>query len=944
MADRSGPGRAAPGSSLPAFERLAPATPLNVLADEIDARTLPGDLVLDLHGRGGWVARAAIDQQRRAITIESNPLTRLLAEVVLRPPDLRHLDAAFGAIAAAPRGDTSLKLAIGDMYATRCPTCLRNLVADELIWELPTADPDGWPRPIRRHWRCAVCRDQQGGGEHRQAPLDDDDLARALVEPGAIGAERPRSLLAERFPVLDGGDGLVAELLDLHTPRQIVGLAGILERIDADLRAAPVEAALRIALLHALLPASRLNAHPGRVGSLRVSNGHVRVPPASQWRERNPWLAFEDGYRLVRTFVARLETGASGPLQARFGDDIRAIQDGPSSVSVRLATPSTYRGLGEEATDLANAGQRSRVRLVLGQPPARPSLDRLALAYYATGWLLGREAASLLPLEPLFGPAPRVPWSWQSAALRRTLEAAEPLIARDGRVVLLVEGGGPDPLVASALGGSAAGYRVVSARLAEPGEETGARIELVPPSGVLPPSARTRGNVPLSAIPGGLGDPDLVPGRGLFAPPERIDARPFALVDAQRQVSETAVEVLKIRGEPARTEQLFGQILVGLDRSGLLRRFVGGDGAAGAEHAEMTDPDASDVPGADTPGRDPGGVAHPTSGHRPSQAGEEPGTSPRSPAETSRRTAPERGAEHRHAPDQVERFVALVTDELARSGGRRLTEVAPGRWWLADRADRESASAPLSDRVEWAAYSLLSTAGPLSEAQFYERISTLFAGPDLPDEALVRAALESYRSMASTPDRLVTGDDLLRRTHEHAELIALLAETGHALGLSVWLSPREQERRLAGRPLGDLLEDRERRVWLPSIARAPVDALEEVDAIWYSRGRLAFMFEVEWTAMLGEPILRRHERIPGHESIVRFLVLLPERTELARFKLERSPLLQAAFEAQNWHVLKANHLRAFAALEPPSLDALEPFLGLDPLVERTGDQLPLFGG
>ena len=53
---------------------------------------------------------------------------------------------------------------------------------------------------------------------------------------------------------------------------------------------------------------------------------------------------------------------------------------------------------------------------------------------------------------------------------------------------------------------------------------------------------------------------------------------------------------------------------------------------------------------------------------------------------------------------------------------------------------------PLADRVEWAVYSLLSTAGPLSEPQFLERIANLFTGPDLPDEALVRACLESYRA------------------------------------------------------------------------------------------------------------------------------------------------------------------------------------------------------
>jgi hypothetical protein len=90
-------------------------------------------------------------------------------------------------------------------------------------------------------------------------------------------------------------------------------------------------------------------------------------------------------------------------------------------------------------------------------------------------------------------------------------------------------------------------------------------------------------------------------------------------------------------------------------------------------------------------------------------------------------------------------------------------------------------------------------------------------------------------------------------------------------------------------------------------------------------------------------VLRRHARIPGDESTVRFLVLAPERTELVRHKLERSPLLRAALAADNWHILKSNHLRALAALEAPTLDALEPLLGLDPFVERSGEQLPLFG-
>jgi hypothetical protein len=288
-------------------------------------------------------------------------------------------------------------------------------------------------------------------------------------------------------------------------------------------------------------------------------------------------------------------------------------------------------------------------------------------------------------------------------------------------------------------------------------------------------------------------------------------------------------------------------------------------------------------------------------------------------------------------------LLALIRDELARPGHRRLTEIEPGRWWLADRDDRAAAAAPLADRVEWAVFSLLSTAGPLSEAAFFERIAALFSGPDLPDEALVRACLESYRSMASTPDRLVTGDDLLRRAQEHAETIAALADGGHRLGMHVWIGRREQARKLGSRRLSDWLDEREHRVYLAQISRA-VDEVSEVDCIWYVRGRATFLFETEWTAMLGEPMLRRHPKIPTEESVVRFLVVAPERTELIRHKLDRSPLLREAAERDNWHILKWNHLQSFLARDPLDLGDLEPYLGLDPVVERSGEQIKLFEG
>jgi hypothetical protein len=293
--------------------------------------------------------------------------------------------------------------------------------------------------------------------------------------------------------------------------------------------------------------------------------------------------------------------------------------------------------------------------------------------------------------------------------------------------------------------------------------------------------------------------------------------------------------------------------------------------------------------------------------------------------------------------DHVDRLLGLVRSALAGAEGRRLVRVGDDRWWLGDKGDRDLAAVPLADRVEWAVFSLLSTAGPLSEAAFLDRVAGLFTGPDLPDEALVRACLESYRSLASTPERLATADDLVRRSDEHSRLIAALVDLGHRLGFHCWVSERQQPRRVGRHTLADLLERRE-LAGPPSMGRIAARDLEDVDVVWYVRGRAAFAWEVEWTAMLSDTVLRRHARVPLDDRLVRFLVVLPERVELVRHKLDRSPLLREGLDAGGWHLVKANHVRDWAAREQVELADLEPLLGLDPAVERTGDQLSLFSG
>jgi hypothetical protein len=295
-----------------------------------------------------------------------------------------------------------------------------------------------------------------------------------------------------------------------------------------------------------------------------------------------------------------------------------------------------------------------------------------------------------------------------------------------------------------------------------------------------------------------------------------------------------------------------------------------------------------------------------------------------------------------HWNEALDRLLELIRTELERPDNRRLRQIEPGSWWLADKEDRAGAALPLGDRVEWSVFSLLSTAGKLSQPALFERVEAMFTGHDRPDESLIRACVDSYRSPASTPGRLTTAEDLPRRSHETSELIALLTDLGHRQGMSVWIGAREQSRSVRGVALGELLSDRELRVNLGSVIRAPEEEIEQIPCLWYVRGKVAFSFEIEWTAMLGEPLLRRHSRIPPDEKLIRFLVIAAERTELIRYKLTQSALLRQSLAGGNWHIIKSEHLRALAERDDFSLGDLEPYLGLDPPIEGHAEQMALF--
>ena len=242
--------------------------------------------------------------------------------------------------------------------------------------------------------------------------------------------------------------------------------------------------------------------------------------------------------------------------------------------SSRLAGPSGLLALARRArTPTAGPARRRGSGSSSASRRCARASTGLAAAYHATSWVLGREAAALLPLDALAGglaagavelaggrARPGARGGRAGDGPRRPGRPARRRRARGDRRGRARRGVGRLPAARRAAG------RPRRRRGGDRRAAAARRRACRPGRGPAPTSASTR-------CPGGAGDPDMVPAPGLFGAPERFDERPFSAADAARTVTEVAVETLRARGEPARFERLLGEILVGLDRAGQLRRL-----------------------------------------------------------------------------------------------------------------------------------------------------------------------------------------------------------------------------------------------------------------------------------------------------------------------------------------------------------------------------------
>jgi len=236
--------------------------------------------------------------------------------------------------------------------------------------------------------------------------------------------------------------------------------------------------------------------------------------------------------------------------------------------------------------------------------------------------------------------------------------------------------------------------------------------------------------------------------------------------------------------------------------------------------------------------------------------------------------------------------------ELSKEGAESL-------WWLSDSSRGLDT---LADRVETEVRALLAEGHVWSENDLVNAVYDRLPAPLTPDLALVQACIESYGVRNGEGVRLRPEDDQHRRRCEIEQMRENLITMGRGLGYHALV--------------GD--------VW---------------DVRWLEEGRDTYGFVVSSTAAVASYLL--DSGLPALETdstgeVRRCLVVPGGRAGLIDLKLQRDPRLASAVERDSWQFIKFRHLRRLMAKNDLDRYAFKTVLGLDPIVEQEGAQIPLF--
>jgi hypothetical protein len=289
--------------------------PYNLIAKYVERFSSPGNIVIDSFCGSGVTVVESVRLGRRAIGIDINPTAVLITRMGLSHLDIRALQRDFGALRE------EVKPIIDTLYRTECPRCGNpNAIVTHTIWE------DGQPKEV--WYECSQCGERKGTRDGLASDLQ------AAYHPTKPSSWYPTTRLIENSRINAKPEMRVP---DLFTPRALVGLSLLLERIrqteDDDTRSA-----LEFCFNASLPQASKMVFVIRQRGKTRGSNGQSGAEVGSwvigywvpsEHFEINVWRCFENRFKRVKRGKKEVNAVIPASSVQCFGfEDINQVEEG----------------------------------------------------------------------------------------------------------------------------------------------------------------------------------------------------------------------------------------------------------------------------------------------------------------------------------------------------------------------------------------------------------------------------------------------------------------------------------------------------------------------------------------------------------------------------------------------------------------------------------------
>jgi len=221
-------------------------------------------------------------------------------------------------------------------------------------------------------------------------------------------------------------------------------------------------------------------------------------------------------------------------------------------------------------------------------------------------------------------------------------------------------------------------------------------------------------------------------------------------------------------------------------------------------------------------------------------------------------------------------------------------------WWLKDPEKYYLNITPLSERIETLIIQLLKRKPKIDFDEVLKEIFTKLPNGLSTTEKKIKDILEEYADQ-SKDKSWIRKQSFERRISEHSEMIGYLSIIGKKLGFKILIGKREQSSIFNDKSLYELNDD------VPiNILKDIINEILNIDVLWIDDSKIKYSFEVEYSTMITESIIRASY---FKDYKVNKVFVIPEERERILYKKINSPALIDKVKEQNWKFMFFKDLR-----------------------------------